>query len=153
MSSNVNFIVLNKKNGLVDPAAAAAALIPITVTYTPKLLSESFIVAINNAKAEAKNNPDDDTKANAVKTAIENAINNAVDVTVTALATAEGSVVILIPSIPDNKSIEALANYVKNDNILNSILKDEQNVIFGGKKSKSKKQRKNKANKRKSVRH
>jgi len=115
--------------------------------------------AITKAKADADGLPASASAAErtAAKNAITAAINAAKDasteVSDETVAKESDSVLILIPTIDTPDSIEPLAKYVKIDDIFDSILKAEQTVIFGGKKSKSKKQRKNKANKRKSVRH
>jgi hypothetical protein len=152
----VNFVVLNKKDefAVSDDAAAAAAaaaareILPITVKYQPRLLSKELLDAITSAT-------DDAAKATAIKAAITAAIeiNDANAANVSAVAKDPKSVLILIPEIIETANINLLAKYVKIDDIFDSILKDDQTVILGGKKSKSKKQRKNKANKRKSVRH
>jgi hypothetical protein len=162
-------------------AKAAAALKDITVKYQPKLLYKSLIDTITATKAAAKDAADAAAKAaadasidtaakdtaakaavdaaKAAADAIDAAIKNAIEVNdtdaakVSTVANEAGSVLILIPTIDTPDTIEPLAKYVKIDNIFDSILKAEQTVILGGKKSKSKKQRKNKANKRKSVRH
>jgi hypothetical protein len=167
--TKVNFVVLNKQDGLVDDAAAAAAAVlqAITVTYQPKLLLKSDLDPVTDAKTAAAaaakaavDTPSDDTKAEAAakaaaaEAAAKDAIGKAVDVNNADVAKDPESVLILIPTINEPANINLLAGYVKIEGSkLTDILKDGQTVIYGGKKSKSKKQRKNKANKRKSVRH